>query len=317
LKVDPWVLSEMQAFPLALKLRATQHRIIGWHRRWGGKVYVAFSGGKDSTVLLDIVRRMYPDVPAVFANTGLEYPEIVEFVKQVPNVVFVRPRMSFKQVLETYGYPVVSKRVSMQVRVISNPTPYNKASRTLYRTGVKRDGTRSRHFALSRKWHFLLDAPFKISEKCCDVMKKEPLNRYGRESRRCAIIGSLASEGEARRASYLQAGCNNYSKKTSNPMSFWRTEDVWEYIRIHNLPYSHIYQMGATRTGCIFCMFGLHREKEPNRFQKLHKTHPQLYCYCMGKLGLGTVLAYLGIPVDHPDIRQPGLGLKCEGVCGV
>ena len=38
---------------------------------------------------------------------------------------------------------------------------------------------------------------------------------------------------------------------------------------------------GCNRTGCIFCMFGCHLEKEPNRFQRLKETHPRQYDYCI------------------------------------
>ena len=82
-------LEEMQRLPLQRKIQITTARIIEWYQHYDGKVYVAFSGGKDSTVLLDIVRRIYPDVPAVFSDTGLEFPEVREFVilsvKRTPN----------------------------------------------------------------------------------------------------------------------------------------------------------------------------------------------------------------------------------------
>lgn len=89
-------------------------RIKDWYNHYGGQVYMSFSGGKDSTVLLDLVRNVcgYTDVPAVFANTGLEYPEIVKFVKTFDNVEIIRPKMNFRQVIETYGYPFFSKETS-------------------------------------------------------------------------------------------------------------------------------------------------------------------------------------------------------------
>jgi len=77
-----------QALPLDLKIGLTKNRIRSWYEHWHGNVYVSFSGGKDSTVLLDLVRQDYPDVPAVFCDTGLEYPEIRDFVKTFDNVVW-------------------------------------------------------------------------------------------------------------------------------------------------------------------------------------------------------------------------------------
>ena len=81
-------LKQLQALPLDLKIARTQQRIREWVHHYGADgVYVSFSGGKDSTVLLHIVREMYPEIEAVFVNTGLEYPEIKAFVKKVyPNV---------------------------------------------------------------------------------------------------------------------------------------------------------------------------------------------------------------------------------------
>lgn len=73
---------------------------------------VSFSGGKDSTVLLHIARQIYPNIPAVFSNTGLEYPEIQRFVKSFNNVDIVVPSMRFDDVITTYGYPLIGKEVA-------------------------------------------------------------------------------------------------------------------------------------------------------------------------------------------------------------
>ena len=106
-------LRQRQALPLEIKVRMTQQRIREWINEFGVEgVYVSFSGGKDSTVLLHLVRELYPDVPAVFVDTGLEYPEIRDFVKKFDNVEWLKPKMNFKQVINTYGYPFISKEVS-------------------------------------------------------------------------------------------------------------------------------------------------------------------------------------------------------------
>jgi len=111
-------LKQWQALPLSIKVRMSQERIRMWVREYGESgVYVSFSGGKDSTVLSHLVDRTIPnnDIPRVFVNTGLEYPEIVSFVKQEPRAVIIRPKMNFKKVIEKYGYPFFSKEISEAV----------------------------------------------------------------------------------------------------------------------------------------------------------------------------------------------------------
>ena len=106
-------LYQMQSLPLGAKVRMTERRIQEWIEEFGEEgVYVSFSGGKDSTVLLDIVRKDFPNVKAVFIDTGLEYPEIRKFVRMFDNVDWLKPKMTFKQVIEKYGYPFISKEVS-------------------------------------------------------------------------------------------------------------------------------------------------------------------------------------------------------------
>ena len=105
-------LKELQALDLNYKITITQARIIDWYEHYNGNVCVSFSGGKDSTVLLHIARKIYPDIPAVFSNTGLEYPEIQKFVKGFDNVDIVTPSMNFGQVITEFGYPIIGKEVA-------------------------------------------------------------------------------------------------------------------------------------------------------------------------------------------------------------
>ena len=94
---------ELMSLDTEYKEIITYGKIEEWFTAWDGKVYVSFSGGKDSTVLLDLVRRAFPDIPAVFVDTGLEYPEIREFVRTIPNVTWLRPEMPFSTTHEKFS----------------------------------------------------------------------------------------------------------------------------------------------------------------------------------------------------------------------
>ena len=243
--------------------------------------------------MLHLVRSLYPEIPAVFCNTGLEYPEIVKFIKTIDNVVWLKPKMNFKNVLDKYGYPVVSKEVAKQIREIRNTKSNKLRNRRLY--GINKKGGR-----LSDKWKYLINAPFKISDYCCDVMKKRPFKAYEKATGNKPIIGMMVSDSRSRLRLYIKSGgCNAFdaSRPTSNPLMVWLEKDIWEYIRRYNIPYSGIYDMGFHRTGCMFCMFGVHLEEKPNRFQLMEKTHPKLYKYCMENLGCRKVLDYIGVKV--------------------
>lgn len=312
-------LRTMQAWPLERKIQVTQTRIMEWYMKWEGKVYVSFSGGKDSTVLLDLARRCHPDIEAVFCDTGLEYPEIREFVKTKEGVTWLYPvrydrakrewvRTNFKEVIEKYGYPIISKEQSSFIQEYRDTKSEKLKS-------IRWNGSKYGMGKISERWKPLIDAPFRIGDKCCDAMKKTPFKVYEKRTGGHPIIGTMADESHRRKTNWMLYGCNAFNKThpSSQPMSFWTEQDVLNYLKVFNIPYASIYgdiaedkngklhTTGETRTGCMFCMFGCHLEKEPNRFQRMKETHPKQYKYCIkpvedGGLGLGTVLDYIGVP---------------------
>ena len=121
-----------QNYPLDLKIQLTQERIKSFYDYFGGDVYISFSGGKDSTVLLDIARKMYPNLKAVFFDTGLEFPEIRDFVQTFDNVDWIRPKMSFRDVLSQYGWPIVSKEQAKYIKEVQRGTTEYTRSKRLY-----------------------------------------------------------------------------------------------------------------------------------------------------------------------------------------
>ena len=312
-KINNAELMFRRSLPLDVKVEKTKLRIREWHEFCGGAIYVSFSGGKDSTVILDIVRSIYPDVEAVFCDTRIEFPEIRKFVKKFENVIIIRPKMNFRTVIEKYGYPVISKRVCQYVRECY-PTGKNEATRRLRLTGIKRDGTESKMSKLADKWHFLLDAPFKVSEQCCDWLKKKPFIEFAKDTGKFPITGMIASESRTRETVYMQMGCNWYHAKrpSSHPISFWTEQDILRYIVENGLEIASVYGdiveeigtlrlTGQQRTGCIFCGFGAHL-RSPNQYQLLYDSHPKLWDFCINTLGYGEVLDYVGIPYK-PEIK--------------
>lgn len=286
----------LQALPLEVKVRKTELRIQEWVNEYGTDgVYVCFSGGKDSTVLLHIVRNLYPNIEAVFVNTGLEYPEIQQFVKTFDNVTILQPEMRFDEVLKTYGYPIISKEVSNTVSAArKNKAGGKNTSRLKKLNGELLDKNGNPSIYNIAKYKPLLDTRFEISDKCCDIMKKRPMRQYEKQTGKKPMLAQMASESRKRTDGWLKSGCNGFNMKhpQSNPMAFWMEDDVLQYIKQNNVPIASVYgeilydgeklyTTGCNRTGCIFCAYGCHLDKEPSRFQRLENTHPRQYEYCI------------------------------------
>ena len=137
-------------------------------------------------------------------------------------------------------------------------------------------------------------------------MKKRAAHTYERESREKPIVAMMAEEGRQRFQTWTATGCNAFDGKRpmGKPMSFWTEQDVLRFIVDQELPIASVYgdivasdgenDYGATlidcklhctgcqRTGCMFCGFGSHLEKGENRFQRMRRTHPRHYDFCIG-----------------------------------
>lgn len=314
-------LQERRALPLDAKIEISLARIRDWYAAWGGDVSVSYSGGKDSTLLLWLVRQVYPEIPAVFCHTGLEYPEVVRTVLDTPNHVILRPALRFGEVIRRYGWPIASKKIARGIDILRNPTDRNQNVWRLYDQGINRFGQPVNGRKVSNCWRFLVNAPFKVSDKCCEVMKKEPMRRYKRTTGRAPFVGLLASDSKERELSYLRTGCNAYDAKEpkSTPLAFWTEQDVLACLRLHKIPLASVYgdivegadgslrTTGLRRTGCVFCAFGIHMDSKDGlktRFEQLKETHPRLWNYVIHRLGLGDVLRYCRENTPMPSLAK-------------
>lgn len=329
-KHTPEDLKQLQSYDLGNKIQISIARIMEWYNRNDKKCYVSFSGGKDSTVLAWLAAQVCKlfDCKLVlwFSDTGLEFPELREHVKtysewlkltfsiEVETIIDTPKdrkgkRILFKDVILNEGYPILSKNISRQIGDVQKLGQDCWAARCF-------DGRETGMYDM-RRWKYVLSAPFKVSNKCCEIMKKRPAHRFTEKSGLMPIIGTMACESRQRKTEWLHNGCNAFEKKnpSSQPMSFWTEQDVLECLYRYKIPYPSVYgniirdkkgiwhTTGYSRTGCIFCGYGCHLEQEPNRFQMLKETHPKIWDYCMkpveeGGLGMKKVLEYIDVKIE-------------------
>lgn len=313
---------ELMSLDTEYKEIITYGKIDEWFTAWEGKVYVSFSGGKDSTVLAYLAANWLshfrtPPWPLnlVFINTGLEYPEIQKFVneytdwlrKRFPRVTInltrLRPKMNIRQVVTKYGYSIIGKDVAHRIET-ARRSPNSRSMKLLRGEVLRTDGEKSIYNC--EKWEYLLSAPFLISDKCCGIMKKSPAKSYEHRADAKPTTATMAEESLLRMQKWRETGCNAFEgrRPLSKPMSFWTEQDVLRFIVDRELPIASVYGdivasdgendytetlidcklhcTGCQRTGCMFCAFGAHLEKSENRFERMKHTHPKHYDFCIG-----------------------------------
>lgn len=272
-------LYERQRWPLHQKIDHTLGVIDQFISKMDGKVYLAFSGGKDSTVLMNLCEMIKKDILCSFVSTGCEYPSIVRFVHKTKNeghnVVILKPKIKPKEVWARYGFPLISKKVSHQINLCrrdlqqGKPLPwYIDDDKSFYR--------------IAYKWKYLFHTPYNINDHCCHVLKKEPQKRFAKELGLAPIIGIMASESSMRECDYIRMGsCNAFNedeplKSKSLPLSIWTDDDIWAFVKERNIELADIYSKGVKRTGCVACGFGC-QFADDTRLRVLYKLYPKLY----------------------------------------
>lgn len=236
--------------------------------------YLSFSGGKDSTVVHHLLDMAIPDnkIPRVFANTGIEYNDIIMFVKELAKkddrVVMIRPQNNIKKILEENGYPFKSKMHSQVVCYYQNKSENKMIHGYL---GERSEYWHSETCPQILRYQFTEENKLKISDKCCIKLKEEPLKKYAKENnKKIAIIGIMREEGGRRRnvdcLLYKHGkliGFHPLSKVTKEWEDWFIEEKKIEICKLYNEPYNF------TRTGCKGCPFNINIQKELDKMEEL------------------------------------------------
>lgn len=272
---------------------------------------------------------------------------------EAPSFVFLKPLKSKVQVLQEFGWPVISKEKANKIMLLQNPTEQNATVRHAIITGETGEyggWQKNSRMKLPQKWLELFGgadaegaalgyqaAPFKVSDRCCYYLKEKPCNDWARDNDSVPYMGLMASEGGRREKSLKMHGCNYFGKTTtrSAPFAIFDRQDVLrlaldldvpipaEYGEIAKDRDGKLYTTKAQRTGCTMCGFGIHIEGRPHRFDVLRETNPKEWEFWMKHVcrdengnwyGWGRVLDYIGIGWE--DVPEQAVQMHIDDLIG-
>lgn len=297
-------------------------------------------GGLDSITLFVFLKSIGIHVPGISVSS-LEDKSIQKIHKQL-GIEIVKPLKSKVEILQEFGFPVISKEVAGKIDILQNPTDKNSTVRHAIITGETgeyggfRKNTRMK---MAQKWLNLFAggenerenvcykcAPFRVSEKCCYYLKEKPCDNWAKLHNSAPYVGLMASEGGRREKSLMINGCNYFGKTTirSAPFAIFSRQDLLQLAIDLDVPVPDIYGeivrdpdgklriTKAQRTGCSMCGFGIQLEKRPHRFDLLHDRNLKewefwMYRCCKDQdgnpFGWGKVLDYIGVQWK-PETRE-------------
>lgn len=243
--------------------------------------YISFSGGKDSTILHYLIDLALPNnkIPRVFINTGIEYLDIVKFVKELANkderFVFIRPTKPIKKVLEEFGYPFKSKQHAHNVAI------YQNSGMTITNQKYLGLDTKTKFLCPEiLKYQFSDDFKIKISDKCCYKLKKEPAKLWAEQNKKTITMTGMRSE---------EGGMRNYQKDCAifdgndlvkfHPLKPITNEFAEWFIEKYNIDLCVLYKppFNFKRTGCKGCPFSLDLQQQID-FMSIWRERERVQC---------------------------------------
>lgn len=295
----------------------TISKIIAAYKDTDGKMFLSFSGGKDSTVLLDIAKKTGLPIKVLFFDTGIELDAIYDFVKSFGDqVIWRKPKKPFGRIIKQYGVPFKSKYLSNYLKTYDRSfekpfvfvrnndlikgTIHKIIDGNIVDTGQKITNGRALPKRLFHVLHPDRVNEYAIANQCCTYLKKDPSIDYIKESGDAGYFtGVRKGEGGVRKTAYTS--CRSFKKVgnrtilQSMPLFDWDKQDIDDYIEKFNLPISRAYtEYGLDRTGCFCCPFSKYMQQNLEVLQKHEKNK-----YKAAQKWLGHV--YMDMGVDLPN----------------
>lgn len=280
-------LKQRQSLPLECKESKSIRTIETYYEQYDGDVYIS-KGGIDSAVVEYLAKQsIYGKRIESVCVASVEPVENIKHNFELGNTL-LKSGISKQKVITDWGYPLISKEVSMKISRYTR-TKHEWVKERRLKGYMGRNGKWIYDSRIPLRYQEFIYAPFEFSEKCCDKTKKKPLKKYEHETGKVCITGEMAVESLDRKREYLKHGCIMHDKKRPKctPIGFWTAQDVMECVYRHNIKIPTIYGevkkkedgtfylTGEQRTGCEICTFGMMQDK--TRFERLKERKPGIY----------------------------------------
>ena len=224
------------------------------------KYVLAYSGGKDSERLRYLIKEVFGfhDIEIVAINTYMEHKEIKDRMYKHADVILF-PTLKPKEIKEKYGSPCFTKSNDEYIGRYQRGSRAPSTLAYVHGDGVTKDGKKTAFKLPKKAKELLLNGKLhKISNKCCDYLKKKPMSKYLKSVAKTEIMGIIS--GESRVRDYKYTSC--FTKKGKFVPTFDMTKEMADKIDDYfSIPIPKVYDH-VVRTGCMGCPYGRHVEEE-------------------------------------------------------
>lgn len=206
--------------------------------------YIAFSGGKDSVVIKALADMAGVKYDTHYNVTSVDPPELVQFVKEQPDVSFDYPRDKEGKVITMWN--LIPRKKMPPTRLVRYCCE-----------NLKEGGGNGRFVVTGVRWE----------ESARRASHRAGLELSNKGKKRTLIDPDNPENAE------LARFCPTKGKHILNPIIDWTTDEVWEFIRKYEISYCKLYDEGYTRLGCIGCPMSSKAANEIEKYPKYKQAY--------------------------------------------